>query len=133
MNFQTIIANVYHDVAGGDHSAYATLFFSGPLVIFTTNLGSLSSKSALVPWVNGLAITILKADKGAGIATVTASDYEVVQTLVNIQEAPKSANETSLTSNVRMEDTGFPVTGMIVSILLVLGGLISAKKWEIKT
>ncbi|MDI3483416.1 MAG: hypothetical protein PWQ74_3 [Methanobacteriaceae archaeon] len=124
----TITADVYHDVAGGDHSADAALFFSGPRVTFTTNLGNLGSKSITVPWVNGLAIAILRADEGPGIATVTAADYQIVQTIVNIQGAPGPAKTTNITGVVGMEITGSPLAGIIISILLVLGGLTSAKK-----
>jgi len=124
----TITADVYHDAAGGDHNVDAALFFSGPKVTFTTNLGSLGSKSVTVPWINGMAATILRADEGAGIATVTAADYEVVQTLVKIRGAPNFANATTTTRTVEMESTGLPIAGILVSILLVLGGVLSARK-----
>lgn len=124
----TITANVYHDAANGDHSPDAVLFFSGPKVTFNTNLGNLGSKSVTVPWVNGLATTFLRADEGAGIATVTASDYEIVQTSVNIQGTPNFTNATPTTGTIRMEDTGLPLTGMVIAILLILGGLISVQK-----
>lgn len=124
----TITADVYQDAAGGDHSADAALFFSGPRVTFTTNLGNVGSKSVTVPWVNGLATTILRADECAGIATVTAADYEVVQTLVDIHGVPNFANATSTTRTIGMKDTGLSLMGIVMSILLVLGGLISAQK-----
>ncbi|HHW05241.1 MAG TPA: cell surface protein [Methanothermobacter sp.] len=123
-----ITADVYYDAAGGDHSADVELFFSGPKVIFTTNLGNLGSKSVIVPWVNGMATTILRADEGAGIATVTAADHEIVQTLVNIQGSSNFTNATATTGTVEMESTGLPLEGMVISILLVLGGLISVRK-----
>ncbi len=124
----TITADVFHDVAGGDHSKDASLFFSGSRVIFTTNLGNVGSKSVTVPWTNGLARAILRADEGAGIATVTAADYQVVQTLINIQGASNSANAVSTTRNVGMKNTGQPLAGIVMSILLVLGGMISVRK-----
>lgn len=124
----TITADVFHDVAGGDHSKDASLFFSGSRVIFTTNLGNVGSKSVTVPWTNGLARAILRADEGAGIATVTAADYQVVQTLINIQGASNSANAVSTTRTVGMKNTGQPLAGIVMSILLVLGGMISVRK-----
>ncbi|CEL24722.1 cell surface protein [Methanobacterium formicicum] len=126
----TITADVFHDVAGGDHSKDASLFFSGSRVIFTTNLGNVGSKSVTVPWTNGLARAILRADEGAGIATVTAADYQVVQTLINIQGSSNSANAVSTTRTVGMENTGQPLAGIVMSILLVLGGMISVRKNE---
>lgn len=123
-----ITADVYHDAAGGDHSADAALFFSGSRVTFTTNLGNMGSKSVTVPWVNGLATAILRADEGPGIAKVTAADYEVVQTLVNIRGASNSDNTTSTTRTVGMENTGLPLAVIVMSVLLVLGGLISVRK-----
>jgi len=124
----TITADVFHDVAGGDHSKDASLFFSGSRVIFTTNLGNVGSKSVTVPWTNGLARAILRADEGAGIATVTAADYQVVQTLINIQGASNSANAVSTARTVGMKNTGQPLAGIVMSILLVLGGMISVRK-----
>lgn len=124
----TITADVFHDVAGGDHSKDASLFFSGSRVIFTTNLGNVGSKSVTVPWTNGLARAILRADEGAGIATVTAADYQVVQTLINIQGASNSANVISTTRTVGMKNTGQPLAGIVMSILMVLGGMISVRK-----
>ena len=124
----TITASVYHDVAGGDHSADAALFFSGPRVTFTTSLGNLGSKSITVPWTNGMAITVLRADEGPGTATVTARDYQLVQTTVNIRGSPGPGNRTNTTTVVGMETTGSPVAGIIVSMLLVLGGLTSARR-----
>ncbi|MGB9838345.1 hypothetical protein [Methanothermobacter sp.] len=124
----TITATVYHDAAGGDHSADATLFFRGPRVTFTTSLGNLGSKSITVPWVNGLAIAVLRADEGPGTAVVSASDYQTVQTTVNIRKAPGPSRRTYGASLVGMETTGAPLAGIIVSILLLLGGLTSARK-----
>ena len=124
----TITADVFHDVAGGDHSKDASIFFSGSRVTFTTNLGNVGSKSVTVPWTNGLARAILRADEGAGIATVTAADYQVVQTLINIQGASNSANAVSTTRTVGMKNTGQPLAGIVMSILLVLGGMISVRK-----
>jgi len=124
----TLTASVYHDVAGGDHSKDAALFFSGPRVTFTTSLGNLGSKSITVPWTNGMAITVLRGDEGPGTAKVTASDYQLVQTTVTIRGYPGPANRTNTTTVVGMETTGSPVAGIIVSILLVLGGLTSARR-----
>ena len=112
-----IAADVYRDSAGGDHSANTAQFFSGSRVTFTTNLGSVGSKSITVPWINGRAIATLTADEGPGIAKVTASDYQTVQTFVNILAGSKT-NKT-----VGMQKTGMPVQGLILAILIVLCSL----------
>ena len=117
----TITADVYRDSAGGDHSANWAEFFSGPGVTFTTTLGNVGSKSIIVPWVNGLVKAILRGDDGAGIATVTATDYQTVQTYVTILGAP--SNDT-----VPMQNTGAPVNYLLLAILMVIGGLLLPKR-----
>ena len=97
----TITADVYKDSANGDHSADASKFFSGPQVTFTTNLGNVGSKSITVDWNFGSATAILRGDEGAGSATVTAADGQVVSTIVNILQAPtvNAATTTAATGN----------------------------------
>lgn len=114
----TITADVYRDAAGGDHSLDAALFFSGPQVTFTTNLGNVGSKSVTVPWVNGFATAVLRADEGPGIATVTATDYQTVQTNVTIMGG--SVNPANNT--IGMQDTGIPLNYLLLAILMVLYG-----------
>lgn len=123
----TITAEVYQDSAGGDHSANAYQFFSGPQVIFTTNLGNLGSKSITVPWVNGLATTILKGDEGPGITTVTATDYQTVPTNANILGAPEPP-KTSHPDVIGMQDTGTPIIYILMVLILLLGGLVMSNK-----
>lgn len=113
-----ITADVYQDSAGGDHSVNAAKFFSGPWVTFTTNLGNIGSKIITVDWVNGLAMAILRGDEGPGIATVTASDYQTVQTFITILGAPEPNPDF-----IDMEDTGAPVNYLLMAFVLLLGGL----------
>lgn len=117
-----ITADVYKDSSGRDHSANAAQFFSGPKLTFTTNLGSVGSKSIIVPWINGRAIATLKADEGPGIATVTASDYQTVQTFVKILGGSKTSKE------VGMQKTGIPVQGLIFALLIILSGLAVTRR-----
>lgn len=123
----TLTADVYHDVAGGDHRANAAMFFSGPKVKFTTNLGNVGSKSVTVHWINGLATAILRGDEGHGIATVTATDYQTVQTMVTILGASKTSTSTNKLT-IGMQNTGIPLAGMVLAIIMVLSGLISTRK-----
>lgn len=124
----TITADVYQDSAGGDHSADAAMFFSGPNVTFTTNLGNVGSKSVTAPWINGLATAILRADEGPGIATVTAADYQTVPTRVTILGASKISTAVVNAQTIGMQNTGIPLAGIVLAILMVLGGFISTKK-----
>jgi len=123
----TLTADVYHDVAGGDHRANAAMFFSGPKVKFTTNLGNVGSKSVTVHWINGLATAMLRGDEGHGIATVTATDYQTVQTMVTILGASKTSTSTNKLT-IGMQNTGIPLAGMVLAIIMVLSGLISTRK-----
>lgn len=122
-----VTADVYHDVAGGDHRADAAMFFSGPKVKFTTNLGNVGSKSVTVQWINGLATAVLRGDEGPGIATVTATDYLTVSTMVTIWGASKTSTSTNRLS-IGMQKTGITLAGMVLAILMVVSGLISTRK-----
>jgi len=122
-----LTADVYTDVAGGDHRADAAMFFSGPQVTFTTTLGNVGSKFVTVPWIKGLANTILRADEGQGIATVTAADYEMVRIHVTILDGsptPPRANAQS----IGMQKTGINISGIVLAILMILGGLFKTRK-----
>lgn len=123
-----LTADVYTDVAGGDHSADAAMFFSGPQVTFTTTLGNVGSKSVTVPWINGLASTILRADEGQGIATVTASDYETVQTLVTILDRGSYPSPQVSAQTIGMQETGISISGIVLAILMVVGGFFNPRK-----
>jgi len=124
----TITADVYHDAAGGDHSADAAMFFSGPQVTFTTNLGNVGSKSVVVQWASGLAMAILRADEGAGIATVTAADYQTVSTWVTILGASGTSTSEVNAQTIAMQNTGVPLAGIVLAILMVFCGFISTRK-----
>ncbi|BDZ71361.1 cell surface protein [Methanobacterium petrolearium] len=123
-----ITADVYHDVAGGNHRADAAMFFSGPRVTFTTNLGNVGSKTVVEQWVNGLATAILRADEGPGIATVTAADYQTVNTLVTILGSSGTSTSVVNAQTIAMQKTGVPLPGVILAILMVLGGLVCIYK-----
>lgn len=123
-----ITADVYTDSTGGDHSSNAAMFFSGPQVTFTTNLGNVGSKSVTAPWINGLATAILRADEGSGIATVTANDHQGVQTLVTILGASETSTSKVNSQTIGMQNTGIPIAGIVLAILMVLGGFINTRK-----
>ena len=114
-------------MAGGDHRADAAMFFSGPQITFTTNLGNVGSKSVTVQWNNGLATAVLRGDEGPGIATVTATDYQTVSTMVTILGASKTSTSTNKLT-IGMQKTGMPLIWIVLAILIVLGGFISTRK-----
>lgn len=123
-----ITANVYMDSANDNHSADANQFFSGPQVTFTTNLGKIGSDSITVPWVLGQAVRPLVANEGQGLATVTAADGQVVATEVTILQAPTVNAVTNTEGTVGMQETGMPITGLILAVLTLFGGLIVSKR-----
>lgn len=124
----TITTDVYQDSAGGDHSADAAMFFSGPQVTFTTNLGNVGSKSVVVQWANGLATAILRADEGVGIATLAAGDYQTVQTTVTILGAPATSTLVNAANTIGMQGTGTPINYLIMALLIVTSGLLVSKR-----
>ena len=76
--------------------------------------------------VNGLALAILRADEGAGLAWLTARlDSELLTLAMTINPAVVSA---STTKTIGMQKTGLPVAGIYLSLLLVMGGLLSTRK-----
>nr|WP_319373706.1 cell surface protein [uncultured Methanobacterium sp.] len=125
----TITADVYRDSAGGDHRTNASMYFSGPQVTFTTNLGNVGSKSVVTQWASGAANAILRADEGEGIATVTAGDYQILRTLVTILAASNtSPTSVNAANTVGMQSTGIPINGLVLAILMVISGLILPKR-----
>ncbi len=131
----SITAQVYQDSEGFDHSSDAIMFFSGAQVTFTTNLGNVGSKSITLPWTNGRASAVLRADEGEGLATLTASDYQTVQTLVRIGDVPlpDEGNSTGKTianaaSTITMQNTGMPINYLLLALVLVIGGCLLPKR-----
>lgn len=118
-----ITADVYKDSNGEDHSVDALMFFSGPEVTFTTDLGNVGSKSITVPWSYGSASATLRTDEGPGIATVTAADGQTVKTSIKIQSTANAASKT-----IGMKETGIPINYLILAILAVISGLLIPKR-----
>ena len=124
-----ITADVYKDSAGGDHSADAAMFFSGPQVTFTTTLGNVGSKSIVASWINGLATAILRAGGASGVAEITAGDYQRVQTFVTILGSGDPSTKSKVNAQtVPMQNTGMPVAGVILSLMMILSGFIGIRK-----
>ena len=124
--FSKITADVYIDSIGQDHSSDADLYFSGPRVTLSTDLGSFNGKKSItLDWVNGQAIAYLEGDE-AGLATITAFDYDSATTTVLILGGDYPIAKADV---VTMPAAGNPILllFMIVSILLSSVGLYRRK------
>jgi parallel beta-helix repeat protein len=124
-----ITADVYQDSSGEDHSKDAAMYFNGPQVTFTTDLGNVGSKSVMAQWANGFATAILRADEGSGVATVTATDYQTVRTFVTILGAVETSTVVNSANNtIGMQKTGTPLNYLILAMLMMISGLISTRR-----
>ncbi len=124
----TITADVYQDSGGEDHSADSAMYFSGPQVTFTTDIGNVGSKSVVAQWAMGLAAALLRADEGPGIATVTATDYQTVRTFVTILGASDTTTSVNAATTIGMQKTGTPANYLILAMLMVISGLLGARR-----
>ena len=114
------------DSRGRDHSANARLFFSGPRVTLSTDLGSFNGKKSItLNWTNGKASAYLKGDR-EGLANVSASDYETVNTTVLIgnKNYPSSDNTTDVLDGEKnietLSDEIMPVCGNPIALLVIV-------------
>jgi len=127
----TIVANFLYDNFGGYHDPVNGHIPDGTPVKFTTTLGQVGSQSITKYTVNGVATAILKAWNAAGdpvwgTAFLTATtDAQTLSSSVTILEVP-TANAASNT--VGMQETGLPVAGLILAVLVVFGGLFAKKR-----
>ncbi|WP_407415839.1 hypothetical protein, partial [Methanobrevibacter sp.] len=91
--YSKITADVYMDSLGMDHSADASLYFSGPKITFFTDKGSFYGYDSItVNWNEGQAITYLYGDE-YGLATVCAVDYDKSCTTVLIRGGDSPSEE----------------------------------------
>lgn len=104
----------------------------GTPVTFTTTLGNVGSKSVVKYTVQGIATAVLRADETAGTALVAVySDYQTpLNSTVIITPVANAVNSVSSTGSriIGMQETGIPIAGLILSILMLLGGIITSKK-----
>ncbi|MBR6024338.1 MAG: hypothetical protein IK044_05150 [Methanobrevibacter sp.] len=115
--FSKITADVYIDSLGQDHSSDADLYFSGPRVTLSTDLGSFNGKkSVTLDWINGQAIAYLEGDE-AGLATVTAFDYDSATTTVLIRgsDSPQAKADA-----ITMPSAGNPLSLLLVIAIVLL-------------
>lgn len=129
--YSKITADVYKDSKGNDHSSKASLFFSGPKITLSTDIGSFNNKKSItLNWTNGKVTAYLKGDE-SGLATVTASDYESANTTVLIlgesdDEITPTAEKTN--NNNAMPAAGNPIVLLLIAVLMICPISVKKKK-----
>lgn len=145
-----IIADISHNNLGQDVSNIGHIRDETPVFIYTDN-GDIGSGTNPVYTVNGIATSVLIADMGTGVANISASmigSYtpaitQVMITGVNPPVNPpvnptvkpntvtKHANiskkDPATIGLIGMKDTGVPMAGLLLALLLVLGGFTAQK------
>ncbi|MBF4475256.1 hypothetical protein [Methanobacterium formicicum] len=122
----TITADLRYDNHGNYHDPVNGHIPDNTMVTFTTSLGNVGSKSVTVPLVNGIALAILRADEGTGLAWLTARlDSELLTLAMTINPPVASA---ATTKTIGMQETGQPVLPLILAGLMVLGGIILPRR-----
>lgn len=124
--YSKITVNVYKDSSGIDHSSNARLFFSGPKVTLSSDIGNFNGKKSItLNWTNGKASVYLRGDK-YGLATVTATDYDNATTTVLIKS--KTANpKINAKSEMAMTAAGNPIAILLIAVLLSSIGMFKRK------
>ena len=123
----TLTADFRYDNNGIFHDPAVGHLPDGTLVTFTTNLGNVGSKSVVIETINGIATAILRGNEAAGEALTSASlDNQTLTATVTITPTVRAAS--SSTKTIRMQSTGIPLAGIVLSILLVTAGFIQSKR-----
>ena len=123
----TLTANFRYDSDGTYHDPALGHLPDDLLVTFTTTLGNVGSKTVVAYTLNGLATATLRGDEGTGVALTSASlDSETRHASININAASRSGAG----STIGMQETGMPVFGLVLAMLLVLGGFITRRKQQ---
>jgi len=111
----------YHDPANGHIP-------DGTPVFFTTSLGQVGSSSILKYTSGGIATALLRAwnEQGvsvSGIAFITATtDAQTLSNSVKVNAAVNAAN------SVAMQNTGVPVSYLVMAVLMLLCGFLAPKR-----
>ncbi len=101
----------------------------GTMVTITTDIGNVGSKQVTVPTVAGIATAILRANEGYGLANLYAIlDGFRTPLPANVVIAQAASTSTVNANTVGMQTTGAPIAGMALAILMVIGGLFTARR-----
>jgi autotransporter family porin len=128
-----VFAAITQNSNGEDTSSMGHIPDGTPITI-TTDIGNVGSKSVTKYTVSGIAIAILRADDGFGIAHLyaildgfkTPVPSQVMITQAATIESKTSDNHESNT--IGLQETGMPLAGLVMAILMVLGGFVVPKK-----
>jgi len=132
----TLTADFRYDSDGTFHDPAGGHLPDGLPVTFTTDLGNVGSKSVVTYTLNGVATATLRGDEAAGEALTTANlDDQTLTAPVTIRAAGGEDDgnstviaEAATSETVGMQETGTPISGIVLAILMVLGGFISTRK-----
>ena len=98
------------------------------MVTITTDIGNVGSKSVSVPTVAGIATATLRANEGWGIAHLFAI-LDGFMTPVPAQVTiAQPASTTVNAKTIGMQTTGLPLASIVLAILMVMGGLLTARR-----
>lgn len=125
-SMSTVTASATINSDGVDTSSRGHIPDGTPITI-TTDLGNVGSKSVTGGTVAGVATAILRANDGWGIAHL----YAILDGFMTPEPATVVIAATipiTTEKTVGMQNTGFPLIGIVLAILLVLSGLISTTK-----
>ncbi|MDY9923174.1 hypothetical protein [Methanobacterium sp.] len=125
----TLTADFRYDSDGTFHDPALGHLPDGTVVTFTTNLGNVGSKIATALTIDGVSTILLRGDEAAGAALTSAAlDLETRYLTVPITPATVNAASTINAKIVNMQNTGIPLVGIALAILMVIGGFISTRK-----
>jgi len=120
----TVTARVTTNSDGVDTSSNGHIPDGTPITI-TTDLGNVGSKSVTAGSVAGVATSILRANEGWGIAHLYAilDGFMTPEPATVVISTPITTDKT-----VGMQETGIPLAGIVLAMLMILGGFICTSK-----
>lgn len=127
-----VFAAITQNSNGEDTSSMGHIPDGTPVTI-TTDIGNVGSKSVTKYTVSGIAIAILRADDGFGIAHLYAilDGFKTpVPSQVVITQAAAVESKTGMhkSKTIGLQETGMPLAGLVMAILMVLGGFVVPKR-----
>jgi autotransporter family porin len=139
-----VIADINHNNLGQDISSIGHIIDGTPITI-TTDIGNVGSKFITKYTVNGIVTAILRANDGLGTAHLNAFLYNFqtpvpAQVLITAVQPinpvnppvkpvvkPVTKTDPNNIGTIAMQDTGIPLVGLFLALLMVLCGLTSQK------
>jgi autotransporter family porin len=121
----TVTASVTLNSDGVDTSSMGHIP-DGTLITITTDLGNVGSKSVMGGTVAGIFTAILRANEGWGVAHL----YAILDWFMTPKPATVviAAPAKTTGKTIAMKETGLPLTGIVLGILMVVGGFLGTEK-----